>query len=496
MLFLLLAIVLTAFAPEACARQRFMEDDWVAWPDLRTYVDFDLGKNTVYIATTEGILRWSRTKETWLDPWFSVPGPLTEAIFLNNPTKVREDPLTQDVWVLLPDGWVVRDTGVDYWEYKSPDGTTMERMERKSRKRVDPDPGLITPYQYILDINDYSLSYRNKEWKYDGGIATDWNKELYAWLGLGVGIIDKYSPTLQLYPQGVGPSPGLVVTDSTIWAAGQLSYDGGWLWKRTRGEKNEKWYFYDPAIAWGLEEGDVQSMQVDKDGTLWIATNHGLMFGDGKRFRLLRKTDGLPSERIKDVQPMKGGAWVATRYGMAFVNKKTAEVIRPDKETEQPFAVGMWSQLAAFGDTLYASGPSFLVKKAKNGPWTEIDVTTTVGAGTDPLALWAEQGFVAIGDKQGIAWGTPNGTWQQAFNHLWNDGYVFSIDFHGGYFWLGTDRGLVKFDPTQGDAIVYTTKEGLPGNKVFEVIGEGDYLWLGTDVALAKFHWNVPGRLD
>ncbi len=490
-----LFLIMLFLVPDAQARRRFEEGDWVAWPDSRTYTAFEVGKNTVYFATTNGILRWNRVDERWKNPWFSVPGPLEEAIFLTNPLQIKEDPLTQDVWIELKDGWVYRDNTSHYWEYRTPQESTLERLNRDPLTIIDPEPGLIEPYQYVVHLDDQSLHYRNQEWDYAGGVSTPWRKDLYAWTGYGIGLLDKYSPVLDLYPQGAGPSPGLVVTDSVIWSAGTMDNDGGWLWKMDRKDDN-RWQFFDPRIVWGLEPGDVQSMTVDQDGTLWIATNKGLMYGNGEVFRYLRKTDKLPSERISDVQPMKNGAWIATLHGLAFIVKETGQVIRPDKEKEPDAALRMWNQLAAYEDTLYASGPGFLMMHEHGKSWTEIDVPTTIGAGSDPMALWAERGYIAIGDRQGIAWRTPKGEWKQAFNNLWDEGYVFDIDYHGGYFWLGTDRGLVKYDPTQGDAILYTSKDGLPGNVVYEVHGEGKVIWMGTDVGLARFRWDVPGRLD
>ncbi|MBS1261603.1 MAG: hypothetical protein MAG453_00932 [Calditrichaeota bacterium] len=492
------AILLAALLPAgADARRRFEEGDWLSWPDLRRFVDFEVGRNHVYIATDNGILRWDRTNERWLDPWFSVPGPLEQAIFLREVVQVREDPLTEDVWVELPDGWVMRDHSRRFWERKdAPSGSLRERLYREKTPKARPDRGLIAPFLYQVDVNDDALKYRNQEWPFAGGTEDGWGIEIYGWDGFGVGTLDKYSPTLELYPQGVGPCPGLAVTDSTVWAAGDLDYDDGWLWKRSRAGENERWQFFHPAVVWGLETGSLTSLQVDESGRVWLATDDGIMFGNGKRFRHLRKQDGMPSSRLHDVQPFAGGAWVATRYGLAFIDPEKPEIIRPDREAYPEVAGGMWGQLAAYGDTLYASGPGMLVKHTRGGGWVEIEVPTTVGAGSDPITLWADGGWIAIGDRTGIAWRSPEGEWRQAFATQWRDGYVFSIDFHGGYFWLGTDRGLAKYDPVEKDAILYTVEEGLPGNVIYEVFGDGDWLWLATDVSLAKFLWNVPERID
>ncbi|MCB9283575.1 MAG: response regulator [Lewinellaceae bacterium] len=58
-----------------------------------------------------------------------------------------------------------------------------------------------------------------------------------------------------------------------------------------------------------------------------------------------------------------------------------------------------------------------------------------------------------------------------------------------GKFWLGTDAGLVYFDPEKDAAVLYSVNEGLPNNFVCGVLTEGDScLWLSTNHGLSRFH--------
>jgi ligand-binding sensor domain-containing protein len=62
--------------------------------------------------------------------------------------------------------------------------------------------------------------------------------------------------------------------------------------------------------------------------------------------------------------------------------------------------------------------------------------------------------------------------------------------------WIGTDGGLVKFEPALNRWVTYTTEDGLPSNTINYIIPEGDYLYLATPNGLCRFYWNDPYRLD
>ncbi len=61
-----------------------------------------------------------------------------------------------------------------------------------------------------------------------------------------------------------------------------------------------------------------------------------------------------------------------------------------------------------------------------------------------------------------------------------------------GKLWLGTDAGLVYFDPVQETVEKkYTIKRGLPDNFICGILSEGDScLWLGTNNGLSRFSIN------
>ncbi|MCC6282505.1 MAG: response regulator [Saprospiraceae bacterium] len=65
---------------------------------------------------------------------------------------------------------------------------------------------------------------------------------------------------------------------------------------------------------------------------------------------------------------------------------------------------------------------------------------------------------------------------------------LLSVQEAGGYLWLGSDGGLIRFAMHEPSAATrtFTTADGLPNNKVYYAMPDGKYLWAGTDWGLAR----------
>ncbi|MFH0883340.1 MAG: hypothetical protein V2A56_10170, partial [bacterium] len=297
-----------------------------------------------------------------------------------------------------------------------------------------------------------------------------------------------------LFPAGPGPSPGMDVTSTDIWCAGKLNRNGGWVWHRNRA--SNAWEFFDPDNVFGLEPANVQTLKIGPDNIVWLATDAGVIFYRDGRWSRMGKLNGLPSERIYDIAPFAGGAWIATDFGVArIVASDTPIVFRPDPEEAPLPASYPFTAIAMDKPLLYAAGAGLLLRKSGEGAFEEVDAPS-VGISAAPTALFSRDQRLALGGREGFAWREENGRWSQLSSNLWSGGAVFAIDYEGGFWWLGTDRGLVKVDPETKGTLLFGTHEGLPGSVVFSVHGEGDWLWLGTDLALVRFHWNSPRRSE
>ena len=65
--------------------------------------------------------------------------------------------------------------------------------------------------------------------------------------------------------------------------------------------------------------------------------------------------------------------------------------------------------------------------------------------------------------------------------------YDISEDYEG-YIWIGTNLGLIKYNPVLDESTLYTTHNGLVSNEIFSVQTNNSQIWIGTDNGLAAFY--------
>jgi len=478
------------------AQRVFHQDDWIAWGDARSFNDFAVSQNEILIATDAGILRLDRIDKVWLTPWFSVPGPGGTAIFLQNASFVREDPMTRNLYVRLSKGaWYRKYPTSEIWDrLDSPDPGVVERLLRSpGGTPTSAKNGLVVEHPYYIGAEG-ELTRSWASWKPSGGITDDRGLTIYCWDGFGLGVTDSYSYDVDLYPAGPGPVHSMGITETTIWTVSTLDRASGWAWKRDR--FSDRWDVFLPDLEFGLEPASVNRLRLGENGEVWLATDAGVFIRKQESWYQIRKRRGLPRNEVLDIAPVKDGAWVATKFGLARISSETLDATRPDRELEPLPGTGFFNLIAAYKDTLIAAGPGLLLKRVREGRWEEIDFPPITGRGTPLSALYFDKEQLALGDRHGFAWRDSRGNWQELSNTLWRGGSVLALEYHEGLWWLGTDVGLVSVDPQTKKATLFTSREGLPGNEVYDIKGEGDWLWLGTDVALVRFYWNSPGRVD
>ncbi|WP_044233393.1 response regulator [Haliscomenobacter hydrossis] len=58
-----------------------------------------------------------------------------------------------------------------------------------------------------------------------------------------------------------------------------------------------------------------------------------------------------------------------------------------------------------------------------------------------------------------------------------------------GNWWLATAEGLLRWNPAQGDARMFTTRDGLSNNNIYAAYADAyGYLWLSSDRGIIQFH--------
>lgn len=238
-------------------------------------------------------------------------------------------------------------------------------------------------------------------------------------------------------------------------------------------------------------------MRTANDGGLWIGTFDGglahLRDGD---WRVIDKSDGLPSDRIRgllETVDARGSVlWIATDNGVARLQDGKISVFGttsglPSLDTEalcettdgngqRSLLVGTAEGLARFVDGRFVSVP---VPKALLGHRID-DIVESPGLRGEP-ALWIASYGAGIGVFERDEW-----TLLDTSSGLPSNVEVFakSVAADGSpALWIGSEGGLLRFE--HGRFTLYDERHGLPIRiiwKVLETTSPGGLktLWLGT----------------
>jgi ligand-binding sensor domain-containing protein len=325
-------------------------------------------------------------------------------------------------------------------------------------KELKPAPGANMPANHpVMDSNDGQVHFThfgvgNRNVK---GMVADGND---VWVGTSGGAIryhlDSNDYTLYDVNNGSLISNGVFhlskVRDKIIVG----TYGGG---MSVYNPKTDKWKNYN--IPDGLADQFVYDIDEDEAGNFWIATWSGVNFVPGgnmddssgwETFTLENTDGGLPNDWVYGVEVGKNGdIWFATEGGLARLDKDR-------KWTNWQHEQGLGAPYEKVkADISYSNDPA---KASKHHAMQK-----------------AEQGLGTV--KVG-----------------YNPNYIVSmiVDDKGNV-WCGTwGGGLSRFDGSTWKT--YTTKEGLPGNHVFMLKQSHDgKMWIGTNKGLARFNDNGEG---
>ena len=215
----------------------------------------------------------------------------------------------------------------------------------------------------------------------------------------------------------------------------------------------------------------IWSLYEDARGTLWIGTDEGLCARDPQTGRFRRHLLPLSATWPTSDQPpvnairedARGRLWLATNDGLHRLDPATGLL--------KHVPVGFKNQRphGAFIQSLHLDRADLL--------WLGASDSRLFRLAPDTEALTAYPGL-------------------QAVMPVANEGLLTIQEDHRGILWLGSKRGLTRFDPKTDTAQHYGPEQGLPASNVYAILeDERHQLWISTNSGLAYFTDRYPEPL-
>jgi len=227
----------------------------------------------------------------------------------------------------------------------------------------------------------------------------------------------------------------------------------------------------------GLAHNMVNRVVRDSRGFLWFCTSEGLSRFDGYGFTNYGLEQGLPSALVNDLlETREGSYWVATAGGLCRFNpqgKPQARITHASEKRHPPKA--MFSVYLP-GDDARSKHVLSLLQDRVGSVWC--------GTRNGLYRLEVAAGEVKV---TFIDLGIPDHFEARFIESLLED--------RMGTLWAGSRSGLYRRWP-DGRVEAYTTRDGLPDNKIQSLLEDRDgRIWVGTGRWLYRLVPNpAPGR--
>jgi ligand-binding sensor domain-containing protein len=277
------------------------------------------------------------------------------------------------------------------------------------------------------------------------------------WFGTNKGLLRKCGEIWKVYP--VQPdSPGVVndiqikstPSGSELWAGTmngiiRITYSANAVTSATR--------FYTKTNSFLTDI--INGIAFDKYSTLFFATPLGIGILSMSTWKFLTELQDLADNNISYAFP--GGDTI-------YFGTKGEGVARLVRSADA-----------------YSGASSFL------SPWSSIP-------GDDISCIFIDsKGYQWFGSKDGISRHyKPDAKegWDESYTKILPDKFVTVItEDKAGNIWVGTHKGLVKFNEGKQEASVWTMENGLPSDKINDIfISRDNSLWVGTDKGAVHFN--------
>nr|MDC2855707.1 two-component regulator propeller domain-containing protein [Ningiella sp. W23] len=247
----------------------------------------------------------------------------------------------------------------------------------------------------------------------------------------------------------------------------------------------------------GLSSDYVRTVLSHSDGSLWIGGSTGLDRLQNNKITHLKGTkQGSPYSVLSLLEQSQGDVWVGTYTSgvLKVVNNELVPYLNRD-------------------NGLGSNEVRSLLFDSKNRLWigsamglTRVNTDGSLDQFTNEKEL--PSGFILAlsEDKNANVWiGTGNGvvvynTQRDKFQPIqfpkaFSAKYAFGFYIDDKYTWMATDRGLLRYQHSNGHMAILGRELGLPVDKLFQIVPFKDSLWLSSNRGIIEVNYKQVNQL-
>jgi|GEM_PF-2243259 len=460
--------------------------DSIRFSSFRYVTSIAADLETIYFGTTDGIVRFSRIYNRWLDPL-----PERDGLPSNYIIKLAYDPQFDELWVQTRNGPAKYNLTFAEWYAESEFPDSLAQNDWKSTLF----PSLFTPFR---------LSYQSgviqdqffRTFPITSGIRDGQNDLMYigTW-GLGPGMINTRYRNLVLMPFGPYNSAvsKVIEVGRYLWMGTPTIPSGGALTRFDR--RTGEWKYYEQTVMAELMSVELLAA-VEAGGYTWIATRNGLLRKDiDDRMRLYTTFQGLPSDEVLSLAIYNGHVYIGTAEGLGIL-PADGELSDSGSATLLPVEYRFGGQrindLSVFAGKLLIATNS-AVYRLSDHPLKIEQLDTPAGdlaagatdifSGGGKLYFAVDFGVVVVDSLSETSFVASD----FSLPHRRDIRQVYAAD---STIWCATASGLWRYNINDKTSMLWTKADGLPGSSLNSIIADGEYFWIGCDRGLLKLKRN------
>jgi ligand-binding sensor domain-containing protein len=379
--------------------------------------------------------------------------------------------------------WVMTRTGWEFLPYGGIMLTPSPRMPTEPLRVMSVDAALARAPYLATRAAEILTDERLRRHHYTAAALAPDTEELFLGTdGMGLLQVDPGTTEVRRMPFGLlAPS-----------ASGVVAVPGGvWTGSPEGAQRSGFTFVADDLQRFAHDEGprgvgyafrrvfDV----VWRDGSLWAATDGGVVRRDGEQpGELLYRYPGQERDVVFALAEQDGGVWAATQQGLVRIDR-SGEARRVDSP-----GVGPLLAVVASGDTVWIGGLRGLGVTRVGGDTIyrprSADVYPELRDRVVALALQGDTLFSAT--RARLLWRAPGEDWVVERPLGGDLGSITALLGDSGGVWVGGTNGLAFYRPGTRDFVLFNQPGDLPG-MVRDIAADPTYLWVAATGGLVRF---------